>query len=83
MNTLIEQARFVCLDTETTGLSPDLGGRICEVALLASQAQKRVASYAALINPQTSIMPEVVKIHGITNEMVAGKPIFKISKRTL
>ena len=77
MNNLIEQARFVCLDTETTGLSPACGGRICEVALLVSQAQKRVASYSTLVNPQVFIMPDVVKIHGITNEMVATKPIFK------
>lgn len=77
MNSLIEQARFVCLDTETTGLSPACGGRICEVALLVSQAQKRLASYSTLINPQVFIMPDVVKIHGITNEMVATKPIFK------
>lgn len=77
MNTLIENACFVCLDTETTGLSPDSGGRICEVALLSSQSQKRVASYSTLINPQVFIMPEVIAIHGITNEMVASKPIFK------
>lgn len=77
MNRLIEQACFVCLDTETTGLSPDSGGRICEVALLASKAQKRVANYTSLINPQVLMKPDVIAIHGITNEMVATKPIFK------
>ena len=78
MKTLIENAKFVCLDTETTGLSPDLGGRICEVAMLSSQAQKRVVSYSTLINPQVFIVPEVIAIHGITNEMVASKPVFKV-----
>ena len=77
MNTLIQQARFVCLDTETTGLSPDCGGRICEVALLVSQDQKRVASYSTLINPQMFMPPEVIAIHGITNQMVANSPSFK------
>ncbi len=77
MNTLIDEACFVCLDTETTGLTPDSGGRICEVAMLASKAQKRVASYSTIINPQVRIMPEVIAIHGITNEMAANKPVFK------
>jgi exonuclease, DNA polymerase III, epsilon subunit family len=77
MNTLIENATFVCLDTETTGLTPDTGGKICEVALLASRAQKRIASYGTLINPQVFIMPDVIAIHGITNEMVQDKPVFK------
>lgn len=77
MNTLIENAIFVCLDTETTGLDPLRDGKICEVALLSSCAQRRVASYASLINPGIFIMPEVIAIHGITNEMVSDKPIFK------
>lgn len=74
--TLLENARFVCLDTETTGLSPQEGGRVCEIALLASARGQRLGSYCALINPQTVISPEVIKIHGITNEMVAGSPVF-------
>lgn len=77
MNTLIENACFVCLDTETTGLSPSSGGRICEVALLSSQGQKRKASFSTLINPQMFMLPEVIAIHGITNEMVCEKPIFE------
>ena len=74
--TLIENARFVCLDTETTGLSPLEAGRICEIALLSSAGGKRLASYCTLINPRGPISPEVSKIHGITNEMVAQSPVF-------
>jgi len=75
--TLLENARFVCLDTETTGLSPLEGGRICEIALLASARGMRLASYCTLINPQVIMGPEVIKIHGITNEMVAQSPVFE------
>jgi DNA polymerase-3 subunit epsilon len=77
MNTLIEDATFVCLDTETTGLSPQGGGKICEVALLISRGGERVASFTTLINPETIIAPEVIAIHGITNEMVASSPKFE------
>lgn len=83
IDTLIENASFVCLDTETTGLSPAGGGRICEVAALVSKGGKRVVSFSTLINPQVVIQPEVISIHGITNEMVAKSPVFEHVAPTL
>ncbi len=79
----IREAKFVCLDTETTGLSFDKGGRVCEIALLTSKEGKRVNSYTTLINPEMYISPEVTAIHGITNEMVALAPHFKDIALTL
>ena len=79
----IKDAKFVCLDTETTGLSFPRGGRICEVALLASQAGKRIGSYSTLINPEMYMTPDITAIHGITNEMVADAPYFKDIALTL
>ena len=79
----INEAKFVCLDTETTGLSFQSGGRICEVALLASKNHQRVNEYTTLINPETFITPDVTAIHGITNEMVASAPRFKDIALTL
>lgn len=77
LDTPIENATFVCVDTETTGLSPSFGGRVCEVAALASAGGRRVASFCTLINPQIPIAPEVSKIHGITDAMVAASPVFE------
>ena len=76
LNKKIEEAKFICLDTETTGLDPLHGGRICEVAMLGSRGGERAGSYATLLNPQVVISPEVTAIHGITNEMVASAPSF-------
>lgn len=74
---LIEEGRFAFIDTETTGLSPASGGRVCEVAVLLKQGAQTLAEYSALINPQCSIPAEVSAIHGITDAMVAGAPQFK------
>ena len=79
----IKEAKFVCLDTETTGLSFQSGGRICEVALLSSMGGKRLESYSTLLNPEMYISPDVTAIHGITNEMVALAPHFKDIALTL
>ena len=77
LDTLIEDASFVCMDTETTGLSPAGDGRICEIAVLASRGGKRLSTFSTLINPQIPIAPDVTKIHGITNDMVASSPVFE------
>jgi len=77
LDTPIENASFICIDTETTGLSPVGGGRICEVAVLASRGGRRTMSFSTLINPQIPIAPDVTKIHGITNDMVASSPVFE------
>ena len=73
---LLTDVKFACLDTETTGLSPDEGGRICEVAVCVSQAGRPVDTFSTLINPQTPMHPDVIAIHGITNEMVQTAPVF-------
>ena len=72
----LNEIKFACLDTETTGLSPDQGGRICEIAVSVSQGGRVVEEFSSLINPQIPMSPEVIAIHGITNEMVKDAPTF-------
>ncbi len=69
--------KFACLDTETTGLSPDGGGKVCEVAVSISQGGKVLEEFSTLINPDMPMHPDVIAIHGITNEMVKDAPLFK------
>ena len=68
----LTKIKFACLDTETTGLSPDDGGRICELAVSVSQGGRPVEEFSTLLNPGMPMPPEVIAIHGITNEMVAS-----------
>ena len=72
----LKDIKFACLDTETTGLSPQGGGKICEVAVSISQNGQTLEEFSTLINPGFPMSPEVIAIHGITNEMVQGAPSF-------
>lgn len=73
---LLSEAKFACLDTETTGLSPEGGGKICEIAVSVTRAGEQVDRFTTLINPGMPMHPDVVAIHGITNEMVKDAPKF-------
>ena len=76
LKTPFEALPLVCVDVETTGLSPDRGARVCEVALLRSEGGREVARFESLVHPQQSMPPEVIAVHGITDDMVAGAPAF-------
>jgi len=66
--------RFIAFDTETTGLSA-VGDRIVEIgAVLFDQQGNESAAFEQLVDPGLPIPPELTAIHGITDEMVAGKP---------
>ena len=73
---LLRDVKFACLDTETTGLSPEGGGKICEIAVSVSRGGQPLDQYTTLINPGMPMHPDVIAIHGITNEMVKGAPSF-------
>jgi DNA polymerase III epsilon subunit-like protein len=61
------------IDTETTGLA---AGRdqICEIAAVRFEGGRVTREYATLVDPGMPIPPVVTAIHGITDEMVRGKP---------
>lgn len=76
LDTRLTEATFAFLDTETTGLSPQRGGRICEIAIVRTQGGKTVDSWDSLIHPGRPIPPEVTAIHGIDDSMVEDSPRF-------
>ncbi|ELX08501.1 DNA polymerase III polC-type [Janthinobacterium sp. HH01] len=65
---------IVMLDFETTGLSPDMGDRITEVAALRIVGGKVVERYVSLINCNVRIPSFITGLTGITQAMVDGAP---------
>jgi DNA polymerase III epsilon subunit-like protein len=59
------------LDTETTGLSPDNGDSLVEVAIVDARGHPLLNT---LVNPGRSIPWRATEVHGITSEMVRGQP---------
>jgi len=64
---------FVAFDLETTGLSA-VADRIVEIGAVKFVGGRPFQTFEALVDPGIPIPPEVTAIHGITEEMVRGKP---------
>lgn len=64
---------FVAFDTETSGAFP-VGYEIVEMGAVKWKNGQIIDRFQALIKPTVPMGEEVIKIHGITNEMVADAP---------
>ena len=53
----LNEVEFVIFDTETTGLEPELGDRVVEIAALKFKGQERLATFESLINPKRRYLP--------------------------
>ncbi|MCH9627579.1 MAG: 3'-5' exonuclease DinG [Chlamydiales bacterium] len=71
--TLLNKARFVCLDCEFTGLDLDKD-RIIEVAAVRFTFTEMLDEYDQLVKPDCPISEEALAIHHISAQMVADKP---------
>ena len=70
--------RQIFLDTETTGLSPDAGDRVIEIGCIEMVNRRLTGKLLHLyLNPQRRSHPDAVKIHGLTDEFLADKPLFE------
>lgn len=68
-------SRYIVFDTETTGFYPYQGDEIINIAAVVVEDGKvrEDLIFDELVNPYRSIPPAVVKLTGITDEMVADK----------
>ncbi|MBE0470338.1 MAG: DNA polymerase III subunit epsilon [Methyloprofundus sp.] len=73
-----KKGRQVVLDTETTGLNPKEGHRIIEIGCV-ELINRRLTDrkFHMYINPERKIDQGAIEVHGITNESLQDKPLFK------
>jgi len=70
--------RQIVLDTETTGLEPQQGHRIIEIGCVELVNRRLTGNhYHQYINPEREIEAGAIEVHGITNEFLSDKPLFK------
>ena len=69
--------RQIFLDTETTGLSPDSGDRIIEIGCI-EMVDRRLSgrNLHFYVNPERRSHEDAVRVHGLTDEFLADKPLF-------
>ena len=71
----LELCRFAVVDLETTGSAPP-GGRVLEVAVAMLEGGTVHLAYHTLLDPGVSVPAAVVRLTGITDQLVAGRPRF-------
>ena len=70
-------SRSVLFDTETTGLDPNSGDRLIEVAALELVRDLPTGRcFHTLIDPERDVPEEASRVHGFTRADLTGKPKF-------
>ena len=73
---LLSELVYTVFDTETTGLNPSGGDQIIQIGAtrIVNSKLLRHESFEQLVNPGRMIPAITIPIHGITQDMVMGKP---------
>ncbi|KTD09470.1 DNA polymerase III subunit epsilon [Legionella jamestowniensis] len=70
--------RQVVLDTETTGIGHEIGHRIIEIGCVELVDRKLTGNHFHIyLNPERSVDEGAFRVHGISNEFLQDKPLFK------
>ncbi len=78
-----ESRRIVVLDTETTGMNqdggaPHIGHRIIEIGAVEIINRRLTGNhFHVYIKPDRVIQPDAIDVHGITDEFLRNKPVYK------
>jgi DNA polymerase-3 subunit epsilon len=73
-----ETQRAIVLDTETTGLRVEDGHRVLEIGaveLIGNMPTGQTRQW--YINPERNVDAEAVAVHGLTNDFLMDKPVFR------
>jgi len=69
--------REIVLDTETTGLDPNSGHRVIEIGCI--EMINHIATgrtFHEYLDPERDVPEDAARVHGITSDMLKGKPLF-------
>ncbi|HEX7799699.1 MAG TPA: DNA polymerase III subunit epsilon [Asticcacaulis sp.] len=67
----------IVLDTETTGIDPRKGHRLIEIGCIEIEDLLPTGrTFHHYIDPEREIEPDAIRVHGIDNDKVRGKPKF-------
>lgn len=70
--------REIVLDTETTGFDPETGDRIVEIGAVELNGHIPTGNtYHQYINPERSMPEEAFQVHGLGDDFLRDKPVFK------
>lgn len=70
MDKNLADIEFTIFDTETTGLDPEAGDRIIEIAGIRFKGLERISSFDALINPGRPVSAAAFQVNKISQEML-------------
>jgi DNA polymerase-3 subunit epsilon len=72
--------REIVLDTETTGRDPLTGDRIVEIGCIELvnhlPSNRPDGQFHCYINPERPMPPEAERVHGLSDQFLADKPLF-------
>lgn len=70
--------REIVLDTETTGFDPETGDRIVEIGAIELNRHVPTGNtYHQYINPERAMPMDAFEVHGLGDDFLADKPVFK------
>lgn len=69
-----KECEYVIFDVETTGLNPQDGDRIIEIAAIKIKNGQKTGEFEQFINPQRPLSLSAMDINKITEDMVADAP---------
>ena len=72
----LSELTYTVFDTETTGLEPSKGDEIIQIgaARIVNNRLLNQEIFDQIVDPEIPLKPEAIPIHGITEDMVRGKP---------
>ncbi len=71
-------ARYLALDTETTGFEPSEGHRLVEIGLVEFMNGMVTGNvWHAYLDPERDMPEQAFAVHGLSEDFLSGKPLFR------